>query len=298
MNAESGTPPCDGDLLSTDRHRRDHLAWKRVIGIVGGLGPHAHIELERLMLQAASDRLDRPANDQDYPEWVLSSVPGTPDRTRAIIGEGPSPFAELARSLSRLSGSAPPWRADFAVIACNTAHHYLDALRQISPIPILDMVGETIATAGKRISKGARLGILATSGTLQAGLYPSAAKRLGLHVEIISLLNCTHAGCCGDELQERLVMEPIYGPIAGDRRTGGGIKSGLLSSTQSNDAKARLVEAVQILTRAGAEMVVLGCTELPLALGRQAVQGTPVLDPLEVAANAAVEIALDERPLP
>lgn len=108
MNAESGTPPCDGDLLSTDRHRRDHLAWKRVIGIVGGLGPHAHIELERLMLQAASDRLDRPANDQDYPEWVLSSVPGTPDRTRAIIGEGPSPFAELARSLSRLSGSAPP----------------------------------------------------------------------------------------------------------------------------------------------------------------------------------------------
>lgn len=93
-------------------------------------------------------------------------------------------------------------------------------------------------------------------------------------------------------------MEPIYGPLADGCRTGGGIKSGILSSAESGDPKARLAEAVQILARAGAEIVVLGCTEMPLALGRQAVRNTPVLDPLEVAANAAVEIALDERPLP
>jgi aspartate racemase len=266
--------------------------WKRVIGIVGGLGPHAHIELERLILQATSDRLDRPAQDQDYPEWVLSSVPSTPDRTGAIIGEGPSPVAALERSLARISG------ADFAVIPCNTAHYYLDDLRQTSPIPILDMIGETIDTAVGRMGTGTKLGILATTGTLHAGIYSSTAKRLGRHLEIISLLDLTDSGCCGNELQERLVMEPIYGPLAGGRRMGGGIKSGVSSFAKSGDSADRLAEAVQILARAGAEMVVLGCTEIPLALGRHTVGDTPVLDPLEVAANAAVEIALDERPLP
>ena len=60
--------------------------WKRVIGILGGLGPHAHVEFERLLLARTEAGLDRPARDQDYPPWLLSSVPPTPDRPRAILG--------------------------------------------------------------------------------------------------------------------------------------------------------------------------------------------------------------------
>ena len=49
-------------------------AWKRVIGIMGGLGPHAHIELERLILAETERVIGRPALDQDYPPWILSSA--------------------------------------------------------------------------------------------------------------------------------------------------------------------------------------------------------------------------------
>lgn len=70
--------------------------WQRVIGIVGGLGPHAHIEFERRLLAA----ITQPSSDQDYPEWVVSSIPQTPDRTAALLEGGPSPVSCLVRASS------------------------------------------------------------------------------------------------------------------------------------------------------------------------------------------------------
>jgi aspartate racemase len=122
--------------------------WKRVIGIMGGLGPHAHIELERLILAATADILGRPAQDQDYPAWILSSVPATPDRTAALLSGGPSPLAALEESARRLCGR---FGADFAVIPCNTAHAFLEELRPRVSIPIFDMVTETVKEALERV---------------------------------------------------------------------------------------------------------------------------------------------------
>jgi aspartate racemase len=73
--------------------------WRRVIGIAGGMGPHAHIEFEQRLLAA----IKSPSSDQDYPEWVVSSVPQTPDRTLALLEEGPSPMPWLLRSFKRLA---------------------------------------------------------------------------------------------------------------------------------------------------------------------------------------------------
>ena len=81
---------------------------RRVIGIAGGMGPHAHLEFERRLLAA----IERPSSDQDYPEWVVSSVPDTPDRTVALLEGGPSPIPSLLRSFERLAASG----ADFAVM--------------------------------------------------------------------------------------------------------------------------------------------------------------------------------------
>jgi aspartate racemase len=271
--------------------------WKRVIGIVGGLGPYAHVELERLILEAAKQRLDRPLQDQDYPEWILSSIPGTPDRTEAALGHAPSPLPWLAKSLRRLAGDATTPGADFAVIACNTAHMHLPELRQISPIPILDMVTETIGVARAGSGRGT-IGLLATTGTLRTNLYGAAAARIDASLRVISLLDCGQRAADGERLQEELVMQPIYGPLRDGRRAGGGIKSGPASDEDWRSLRQPLIQAVEILAQQGARRVILGCTEIPLALGRLAVNGTPLVDPLQVAARAAVDIALDMRPLP
>jgi len=105
-----------------------------IIGIVGGLGPYAHIDFENKLLESSRRLLD--ANtDGDYPEWILSSIPQTPDRTLALANKAPDPVPYLLRSLRRVHDSG----AHFAVIPCNTAHHYIDQLRDEVPIPIISM---------------------------------------------------------------------------------------------------------------------------------------------------------------
>jgi aspartate racemase len=270
-------------MLSEDKD-----AVRRTIGIIGGLGPHAHIELERLLLRATIERLGRPPRDQDYPDWLVSSLPSTPDRTRALLGHGPSPVPALLESLRRLAGTPDTPRADFAIIACNTAHAFIDELRTSSPLPILNMVETTVRAARARVGD-ARVGLLATTGTLRSDLYPSHARRAELSLDIISLLGLQG----GDALQERLVMTPIYGPIRGATRAGG-IKSGLITPKISDALREGVIE----LGRAGATLVICGCTEIPLVLGNEPIQGIELLDPMALIAARAVAIAFGDEPCP
>jgi aspartate racemase len=264
--------------------------WKRVIGIMGGLGPHAHLELERLILAATEAMLGRPARDQDYPPWILSSFPATPDRTLALLAGGPSPLPALVESARRLSGECG---ADFAVIPCNTAHAFLDDLRQRVSLPILDMVLETVEEALRKVGPSGRIGILATTGTVESGLYSKRVRQMGGRpITPLDLEN-------GGEIQEKLVMEPIYGPLQDDRRAGGGIKSGLFHDPEERERLARpLRRAAKLLADSGANLVLTACTEIPLAIGREKAEDVPLLDPMEVAARAAVEIAIGKRDLP
>jgi aspartate racemase len=272
--------------------------WKRVIGIVGGLGPYAHLELERLILEATTRRMGRMLNDQDFPEWIVSSVPVTPDRTGALLGTVPSPLPWLERSLRRLAGCAEMPMADFAVIACATAHAYLEELRSRVALPILDMIAESMDEASRRLSPGAKVGVLATTGTLRCGLYASAAWNGGGTLVPVSLLDLNRSGVDAEQLQEELVMRPIYGQLIDGRRAGGGLKSGLFCRRSIEDAAARLTEAARLLISMGAETVITACTEIPLALRDESIDGVPLLNPMRVAAEACVEIALGNRPLP
>src|SRR4051812_46816872 len=168
---------------------------RRVIGIAGGMGPHAHIEFERRLLAA----VESPLSDQDYPEWVVSSVPHTPDRTVALLDGGPSPLPCLLRSLERLASCA-----DFAVLTCITAHAFLEEIRARIRLPILNMVEVTLKEATWRMGPGARAGILATTGALCGHVYQRAASQVSPNLELLSLLDLPD----GDVLQEELVMCP------------------------------------------------------------------------------------------
>jgi aspartate racemase len=260
--------------------------WRRVIGIAGGMGPLAHVEFERRLLAA----IESPSSDQDYPEWVVSSVPHTPDRTVALLEGGPSPMPWLLRSFERLATCA-----DFAVLTCITAHAFLDEIRKQVRLPILDIVELTLMEAARRFGPGARTGILATTGALRGCVYRSAATRVAPDLDLVSPLDLPD----GEAVQEELVMRPIYGPLREGRRAPGGIKCGGDRDPESGVShRDTLAAAVHRLADAGAVCVITGCTEIPLALGREPVDGIPLLDPLDLAARTAVRIARGELPLP
>ena len=256
----------------------------KIIGIAGGLGPYAHIEFERLVLAAAGRRLRRSPNDQDFPEWIVSSIPNTPDRTLALLGQAPSPIPALLRSMQRLAYAG----ADFGVIPCNTAHAFFDTLTERSPIPIVDMIAATLDRVMTMVDGPATIGLLATTGTYTARVYHDRVDQTpGL--TLISPLDLPG----GEQWQEQLVMTPIYGPLHQGARTGGGIKAGVCTPA----IQATLGQAVELLAGAGAALVICGCTEIPLGLGREAWKDTPLVDPMEVAAERVVSIAAgDEWP--
>lgn len=236
---------------------------RKVIGILGGLGPYAHLELERQLL-AAAKRLTGASRDQDYPTWLLCSIPETPDRTAAIQGQAEDPLPWLLWGLQQLQG------ADFVLIPCNTAHHYLPQLRAATPLPILDMIDETARHLATHHPK-ARAAILATTGTLETGLYHRALHNHGLLP--VSLLDRAD----GQDLQARLIMEPIYEPK--------GLKAGSDPATLGRPI-GRAVE--KLIQAPGCDVLIAGCTELSLALTAAPPAGIPWVDPLSVIAETAI----------
>ena len=275
------------------------MRQQRLIGIVGGLGPFAHLDFERKLLEAARELTGATA-DQDFPEWVLSSIPQTPDRTEAFLGHAEDPTPVLLRSLERVRRAG----ADFAVVACNTAHLFLEPgwrgtapaanqsmgpssgarmapLREESPLPILSLIEVTVDEA-ECIAPGGCAGLLATSGTLRSRLYHDPLAARGLRA--VSPLDLEN----GEALQLRAVMEPIYGPWGDGRHRGGGIKT----DGGSPRARVLLEEAAGRLVRdAGVDVLVAGCTEIPLALGGAEAAGRPLLDPARLLAAAAIRHA-------
>lgn len=248
---------------------------------MGGLGPHAHVEFETLLLQATASVLGRAPIDQDYPPWVLSSLPSTPDRTRALLADGASPADALVLSASRLTG------ADFAVIPCNTAHAFLPEARPRLPLPVLHMIEATAEEAVSRVGARGTIGILAATGTLDSKLYQNAIHELSRDVKTLSPLDLPD----GPRIQAEWVMEPIFGEH--------GIKAGAFHDPARREELAGpMRRAAEALSKEGAELVLTACTEIPLVIGRDSVGTIPLLDPMAVAATRAIETALGKRPLP
>ncbi len=255
--------------------------WPRTLGIVGGLGPHAHLAFEAQLLACVGPV----GRDQDYPPWILSSLPATPDRTAAILSDGMSPVPWLVASLKNLEG-----KADFAVVVCNAAHVFLaEASRQVS-IPIFHMIRGAIEQISVDVEPGSSIGLLATTGTLCSRIYPDAASEAAPDLRWRSLLDLPG----GDQLQDSLVMSSIYG---GDGD--GGLKAGLTRDPRTGEAYAeRLAAAAEHLFEDGCAAVVLGCTEVSLAMSGDARLDTRLVDPMRLAAERCLKIAAGKAPLP
>ncbi len=226
---------------------------KKTVGIIGGMGPEATSDFFQKLIKAT------PAiKDQDHLRVIIDSNTNIPDRVQAILGNGPSPVAEIVKSVKLLEKAG----AEIYVMPCNTAHYYYGEIaKEVEGefFHIMKVVANHIVSKYPAVEK---VGLLATTGTIDSGLYHKAFKEFGLKTIV------------PDDFTQLEVMEAIFAPW--------GIKAG-----KYKDAKTVLKRSAQKLISNGAELIVMGCTDLPLALEKKDVQ-VNLLDSSEVLANEVV----------
>ncbi len=182
---------------------------EKVIGILGGMGPEATLELFRRIIQKTPARCD-----QEHVRVIIDSNPKIPDRTEAMLNHGPDPLPLLQETARNLEGAG----ADFIVMPCNTAHYYLDGIQAAVHIPVIDMIRETAARIREQ-----KVGLLATDGTLRSKLYHEACAKRG--IEIME----------PEAQHQRAVMEAIYSIKAG--KNGSQLKKRVLKAAEALEAR-------------------------------------------------------------
>ena len=230
----------------------------RVIGILGGMGPEATIDLYRHIVA-----LTPAERDQDHIRTVIVSNPKIPDRTLAILEGGEDPLPHLIEAAQILQRAG----AGILAIPCNAAHHFLRPLQLHSRIRILSMIDETCHVFQSSFPGARAVGVLGASGTIRSGIYRTIFGSVGVEV--------------------------IVPPEEDQRRVQWCI--GAVKAAKHGPATAETFESVgRALVRAGADAVILGCTEIPLAFD-QSRAGYPTLNPTRILAQAAVDWALGRR---
>lgn len=245
-------------------------AQRYVPGILGGLGPLSHVAFERELLYWNNRRGAR--SDQQHPVWLLASASATPDRSAALLHGGPTPVNHLVAFARILEGAG----ADAVFMICNSAHAFHTEVQHAIGVPLAHLMSLTAEAARRDYQAGAGIGILGTDGTLAAGLYHKALAAQGL-VPI--------APAPGSDMQ-RQVMAAIMDRATGIKGTGAHV---------SRAAKERLVGAADWCVRQGAVAVVAACTEVSIGLLPQDFTEAPIVDPLKIAANAALDLAFGMR---
>lgn len=241
-------------------------------GIIGGLGPLAHIEFERRLIAKSADRGAR--RDQDHPVWILVGASDIPDRTQSLAGiaEDCAPWLLRYGRLIERTG------VDFLIVTCNTAHAFYDRVQPQLNVPWIHLMQSTSQHIIETYPHVKRVGILATDGTLQTDLYSHSLLQVGL---------TPIAPPLGSALQKQ-VMQSIYHPEWGIKAAGLWISDPTLEV---------LRQAIYWLKKQGAELIIAGCTELSVGLARLEQLPLPWVDPLDVAADLTLDLSFGYRPL-
>lgn len=225
---------------------------RKTIGIIGGMGPLATCDLFKKIIEKTNA-----ANDQEYIRVCIDNNTNIPDRTAAILHGGADPVPEIVRSGVLLEGMG----ADVLIMPCNTAHYFYNKIVPFLHVPLLNMPEETAHRLKQQNVKTA--GLLATDGTIKSRVYHNMLEKLGIKVVTPS------------PVHQKSVMDIIYK----------GVKAG-----RKDIDTTGFYAAMDELAANGAEKLILGCTELPVAFTMFNID-RPAIDATAVLAEAAVRFA-------
>lgn len=222
---------------------------KKILGVIGGLGPMATAYFMELVIQMTDVQ-----TDQQHLPMIVYNMPMIPDRTAYILDNSKeNPFPMMLDIGEKLSQQ----EVDCIAIPCITAHYFMEGLQAGLAVPVINGVEETVAHL--KASGIRKVGVLATSGTIQSGIFHKELRRQGL--EPIS----------PDEQAQQDVMHLIFGNVKAGR------------PVEMN----RFFAAEENLRKKGAEAIILGCTELSLIKKEEKI-GPGFIDAMEVLAREAL----------
>ena len=239
--------------MENSGHQRE-----RTVGVLGGLGPQASVDfLARLVAATPAN------NEQEHIHVLLDHNPRVPNRHASIAGEGPSAAPVLAEMAARLQQAG----ADFLVMACNTAHAYADEIKAAVSIPFVSIIDVTIEALSRQHEN--RIGVMAASGCLQAGLYQRALEQAG-YIPIL----------WSDSDLERF-MSLVYRVKAGEDSPG---------------MHSEMTELADLLQGLGAQALIAGCTEVPLLM-RDGDSPLPLFSSTDLLVERTIALARHTLPL-
>ena len=199
-----------------------------MIGILGGMGTQAGLDFCNKLA-----KLNKGKTDQKYPLFVLynkSNIPGRPENLHK--------YNKVLKSLLAGCKFLEKSKCKFIVIPCNTAHYWFDDLQKKTKIPIISMPKEVYNHSNKTCKKNSKIGLLATEGTLKTGIYNKFFDKK------FKLINPSKS------IQKNNVNMAIKF-----------VKMGKIK-----EAERAVRPAVNSLIKMKCNKIILGCTELPIAI--------------------------------
>ena len=234
---------------------------KDFLGVLGGMGPLATADFLKKLVENTPALVD-----QDHIPVLVYGDCSIPDRTAGILGKGPSPLPKLLQGINFLNRAG----ARAICIPCNSAHCWYSEMSEASAVPLFNIVHASAEQVRKRDPRIRRVGVLSTVGTFQMGIYARFLSDLGF-----TLLTSTE-----DEFQT-LVSPAIA----------------LIKANQLTEAEKLLRAATAKLVARGAEIIILGCTEIPIGMRGQC-QENPSLfvDSTDALALSVIEFFKSHQP--
>lgn len=197
-----------------------------IVGILGGMGPEATVELMRRIVARTPA-----ACDNDHIRCIVDQNSKVPNRVDAIRGNIPSAGPVLADMARRLEA----YGADMLCMPCNTAHYYLDEIRAASALPFVDMLESTARRVRERFPDVRTAGVLCTVGTRMTGLYEKRLADQGI--------------------------EAVY-PDAADQETITAVIAAVKAGNTGQGVRNDFRQVIDGMSAGGVPVMIAACTEL------------------------------------
>jgi len=266
-------------------------ANRPVLAIIGGAGPDAAIDLQIKLSFMMKSKLDINF-DQEHYRVIIDNNSTLFNRDEALLLNGPSPlssYIDSAKKLEKMGGN-------ILMISCNAAHTYFNDIRKSTTMKIINMIEETASFFYENYVNIKKVGLLSTSATLNEALYHKAFYKYKIEVvppkvtqqeNIMQAIYGIKAGFIDDkqplEDYEKSKLYNIYKYI-----------SNIRSIEDVKHPKTLLLDAIKDFEKQGIEAIILGCTEIPLALSNKDYYGAcALIDPTAILASAAIDYAID-----
>ena len=210
------------------------MSDKKKLGIVGGMGSRAGV----FLLQKVIDY--SPAEkDQEFLEIIFHNNADIPDRTRAIINNEASPVNAILKSIEFFNDN----QVEVIVLACITSYFYFNQISACTSAHIVNPLTLISKSIINNYPGTKRIGVLATTGTLNSRMFHNELGRAGFEVITLDAPD-----------QENVFMRSIY------------MKNGFKSACISPDAKVLMHQSFQMLKAKNVDIIIGGCTEISVAV--------------------------------